>query len=562
MTQWRLLPLPDLREKPVQYCTAVRLNSLGSLFFFAYHTLKKDRLRTFHRQLCTSLETEDLHLVLEAPMGHFKTTLAISLSIWWAIPFTETDEVQMRHLGYGDAWIRFMRNLHNQNTRTLIAHEIEARAIDMGKDVDSTYQNNDLFQAVFPEVIPDASCVWNDHTKFHKRDLSKSYDSTNPTYSYKGVGQALQGVHPDSTIQDDNFGRAAQSSMLRGDGRVAEDLIRWHQQLSTRLDTAAHQGGLGLGRQFVDGNRWGHVDLNSWIRENQGHFKFETHSAEGGCCELHPPGIPIFPEEWPMERLQQKRKDLSAYDYAHFYLNQSVLPEECIFKPEWLRYFRFKQSQPNLDVEDPRNILLIEHEAYEGQVIEDFQPGALTMRMIVDVAHAKKTKRCDHCIIVVGYDPESSRLYLLDLWAEPTQYSELVNMIYKVARRWQLKEFWLETVAAQNILKFYLDERNDREKNSLRVNELPYDNSENAKKNRIEGLEPLLRNNQIWSHRSHTKWTHQVSSYPAGLVDVLDSMGYVPRILDVGMSNKDLLAFLRTQQSDFESRSTTGSAGY
>jgi hypothetical protein len=153
-------------------------------------------------------------------------------------------------------------------------------------------------------------------------------------------------------------------------------------------------------------------------------------------------------------------------------------------------------------------------------------------------------------------------VYLLDLWAESTPYSELVAKIYKIGRRWRLTEFWLETVAAQNILKFYLEERNQNEKHPLRVNELPYDNSENAKKNRIEALEPLLRNSQIWSHRAHAKWTHQVSSYPAGLVDVLDTMGYVPKILDVGYSRRELADFLSEQQSDFAARTTTGRGGY
>jgi len=30
------------------------------------------------------------------------------------------------------------------------------------------------------------------------------------------------------------------------------------------------------------------------------------------------------------------------------------------FKPEWLRYYRFKQSRPDLGQEDLRNILLLE----------------------------------------------------------------------------------------------------------------------------------------------------------------------------------------------------------
>ena len=561
MTQWSLLPIPDYRDDPELFRDAVRLNSLGSLFFFAHTTLKKERLRSFHQQICRSLETDDLHLVLESPMNSFKTTLAsIALPIWWALPFSASDEHLMRELGYGDEWIRYMRSVHDPNTKTLITHEIEQRATDMGKEVDFAYQSNDLFRAVFPEIIPDASCVWNDHSKYHRRDKNRPSDATTGTYTYRGVGQALQGIHPKNTIQDDNFGKAAQDSMLRGDGRVVDDLWRWHQQLSTRLEAAAD--GRVLGRQLVVGNRWGHADLNSLIKANQKHFVFETHDAEGGCCPNHPPNTPIFPEELGWAVLKQKRVDLSVYDYQHFYRNVSVLPEECIFKEEWLRYFRFKQSAPGLDIDDPRNILLLEHEEYDGKVLEDFQPGTLTIRMLVDLAHNKKIKRCDHCILVVGYDPESSHIYILDLWAEATQYSVLVDKIYSMAHRWNLKQCYMETVAAQNILPFYLEERNRREKHPIQTIELPYDNSENAKKNRIEALEPIGKNHQIWCHRSHTKFVNQWSSYPAGLVDVLDTLGYILKILDVGVSKKDLMAFLSTQYGDFENRTTGGNTGY
>lgn len=560
MTQWELLEVPDHRDDAIGFRDAIRLNSLGSLFFFTNITLRRDRLVLLHQHMCSWLETEDLHMVMEIPMGAFKTTCcSIGYPIWSSLPFTAYDEEQMRHLGYGDEWIRFMKVMHNANTRNLITHEIEGRATDMGKEVDDAYENNDLFRTVFAEIIPDASCVWNDHAKYQKRDKSRSADATNATYAYRGVGQALQGVRADRTIQDDNFGKAAQDNMLRGDGRIVEDLVRWHNQLSTRLDRT--RDGRVLGQQLVVGNRWGHADLNSWIRKNQPHFQFQTHDAEGGCCELHPPNTPIFPEEWPMPALRQKHSDLGNYDYFHMYRNKSVLPEECIFKEEWLRYFRFKQSAPNLEIDDPRNILLIEHETYKGQVLDDIQPGTLTIKMLVDIAHAKKQKRCDHCIMVMGYDPTSFRLYMLDLWAEATGYSELVANIYKVAHRWQMRDFWLEEVAAQNILHFYLEERNVRESRALIVNALPYDNSENAKKNRIEALEPVLRNNQIWCHRSHEKWISQVASYPAGLVDVLDTCGYMLKITDVGMSNVELKGFLSTQYQDFQNRSS-GAGGY
>ena len=557
---WRLLEVNP--QDPEAAFTAIRLNSLGSLFFFCAYTLGKHRLQRLHMEMCRSLESEDLHLVLEMPMGHFKTTVGTEgLSMWWALPFTNKDEFLMRGLGYGDEWIRWMKVAHNQNTRTLVTHEVEARAIAMGKAVDEHYQNNDTFKKVFPEILPTNSATWNDHSKFQKRNGPT--DATTGTFEYRGVGQALQGIHPDGIIQDDNMGRAAQSSLLRGDGRVLEDLVRWHRQVSTRFDSASFTK-TGLGRQLVIGNRWAHNDLNSWIRENQPEFKFETHSAEGGCCRRHPAGKPIFPEEWTLERLKKEQKTLGPYDYAHFYLNQSVLPEECIFKPEWIRNYRFKPSHPGLPLDDIRNVLLIEHTVRDGEVIEDIACGELQLRMIVDLAHAKKRKRCKHCVLLMGLHPESDRFYLLDIWAEAAPYSDLVGKMYSMADKWNLTEVFLETVAAQNLLKFHIEEKNKNMpvRNRLYVHELDYDNSENAKKNRIESMEPIYRNGQFWIHPSFTEFTEEYDVYPASpTIDVLDTAGYAPQCFEV-IRRREVMEMAAKQFQDFKDRRVSSFTGY
>src|SRR6266850_2585137 len=237
MQRWRTLPV--FTDDQEAYKDSVRLNSLCSLFFFAHFTLKKDRLAKLHKQMCVSLETEDLHLVLEMPMGTFKTTVGTeALSMWWALPFTPRDEFMMRELGYSDEWILWMKAAHDQNARTLITHEIEARAISMGKAVDEHYLNNDVFRFVFSDILPDNSCTWNDHTKFHKR-----------------------------------------TRFTGGDLTIIEDIYRWWVQSTTRFDSAAFTK-TGIGRQLVIGNRWGHADLNSLIRKNNPEFKIESHSIE------------------------------------------------------------------------------------------------------------------------------------------------------------------------------------------------------------------------------------------------------------------------------------------
>jgi hypothetical protein len=557
---WKPLPVPEIADDYEGHYRAIRLNSLGSLYWFTKYTLGKDRLTTLHKYLCKSLEVEDLFLVMEVPMSHFKTTLGIGLSVWWALSFSERDEEAMRKLGYKDEWIRWMRIAHNQNTRTLITHEIAEQAAAIGKAVDEVYQNNDKFKMTFPELLPDKGCVWNNHKKFQKR--VKGGDATTGTFEYRGVGQALQGIHVNSIIQDDNYGKEAQTNLLRGDGGITRDLIRWHKQLATRFDPMVKKNR----RQLVIGNAWAHADLNAWIKKNQPEFKFETHDAEGGCCDLHPAGKAILPTEWSIAQLHKEKARLEAGedggekgDYEHFYRNMHVLPGEQIFKPEWLRQFVFKQSRPDLPLTDLRNILLIEHKVYDGIALDDFQPGGLAFRMIVDPCHAKKTNRTEHIIWVVGYESESSRIYQLDLFSEDCSYSDLVAKLYRTAERWKLSDFWMGQTANE-ILAWYLAQRDRFEKNKLTVNEFPDDDTQAGMKNRIESLEPLFRDHKFWTHPSQKKFIEQYENYPAGALDTLDALGNLTTTLDIGDS-KAAAKFMREQEEAFANRNG-GDGGY
>lgn len=556
--KWKRLPVPAIADDYDGHFKAIRLNSLGSLYWFTKYTLRKDRLTTLHKLLCKSLESQDLFLVMEVPMSHFKTTLGIGLSIFSALPFTERDEEDMRGLGYGDEWIRWMKFAHDQNMRTLVTHEIAEQAAAIGKSVDEVYKNNDVFRHVFREILPDRDCTWTNAHKFQKR--SPGGDPTTGTYEYRGAGQALQGIHSQLIINDDNFGREAQRSLLNGDGRVARDLFEWFKQVGTRFDPMVKKNR----RQLVIGNAWGHADLNVWIRKHQPEFKFETHSAEGGCCKAHPAGKPILPSEWTIALLHKEKERLEAGegqkgDYEHFYLNLHTLPWEQIFKKDWLNFFKFKQSRPELGLEDIRNILLLEHEVSNGEVLQDFQPGGLTLRMIVDPTHAEKINRTEHVIWVIGYDTESTRIYLLSLWSENSQYSTLVEEIYKTARRWHINNVWMGKLSYE-LLEFYIRQRDRLEpaRSRISVNTFPDDDSPAGMKNRIEALEPILRGRQIWAHRSQEKFIAELDMYPGGSVNTLDVLGNFTDTIDVVHGADD---FLQQQQEQFVNRGS-GAGGY
>jgi hypothetical protein len=379
----------------------------------------------------------------------------------------------------------------------------------------------------------------------------------------RSVGQALQGIHVKQIINDDSVGKAAQDNMLHGDGSIMIDTYRWWKQTTTRFDPVAFTRS-GLGRQLVIGNRWGHMDLNSLIRANHPEFIFETHDAEGGCCDLHPVhGVPIFPEEWSMERLNKQRETLAiegkGYDYVHFYRNKTTLPEDCLFKPSWLRKYEYQEAHPEFGKDDVRNFLLLRHHVYDGEPVPDVNVGVLHKRMIVNLADPQR-RRPNHVVLVAGYDSELDWIYLLRLEVGKFMHGTLLDLIYKLAAPLGVTEFYLEKKAAES-MKFYLDERNRRDKkNALRVIELECDESESGQSYRIESLQSLFRNHQFWCHPSFKEFFAEYESYPGGAVEVLNAVGMIPNTLD-SIRRRDLAEWFLAQQQAFASRNS-GSGGY
>lgn len=250
---------------------------------------------------------------------------------------------------------------------------------------------------------------------------------------------------------------------------------------------------------------------------------------------------------------------MGDYDYSHQFLNLPVLEGDCVFRPEWLREYRCKQTDPNLPLDDPCNFLFLQHEVANGKVIPDVPAGALHLRMIVDPNHAGKKGRCKHAITLMGLDSETDNMYLLDEWAKSCGYTEFVEEIYRIAKKWSLRECWLETVAAQIYLKFYLDERNLREKRAIVFRELPKDTRANAKDIRIEALEPILRNGNFWIHQSHGQFRQEYISYYRGKkvdVDILDTISFAPQLYEV-LRRKDVSQALRKREQDFRTRVTS-----
>lgn len=538
-----------------------RMNAFGSLYYFATQILGKDRFQTnpdpvknLHYQMCRVVEKDGLKEVIEIPRGHYKSTVySECYSLWRALPFGPQDEEYMRALGYGDRFIQWMYYVHNQDIKILVISEIIGNAIKLGMRLTGHYSNRPIFRQVFPEIIPDASCIQNKES-FHQMRTAegKAKNEGEGTFDFFGVGSALQSRHYDLVIQDDLVGKEAYESET-----TMAKTIDYHKLLVGAFDADVNDGGRD-NDEIVVGNRWSYKDLNSYIRTNEQYYNFTTHSALGGCCSNHPILSPIFPEAFNLEKLSRYKKRLGQYLFSCQYLNTPLNPAEVKFQLKDLRRYEFIKD-PTYTFQDAglfnkteirtRQRVMIRHKIKDGDVEEDIAPRNLKRYMIVDPNHSGNEGRCRHAITVTGIAEDPRRVYLLDVWAKACGTDEFINvMLHLAVEVWKLDCIYMETIAAQKYLKYHLEykikeeARSDPRYANLTIKELKTPKTANAKKMRIEGLGPIFERGEFWVNAvGQDEFYEEFEAYPAGkLVDVLDTLGYGPQVWDFDTNTDEI----------------------
>jgi hypothetical protein len=563
LEQWRFLPWHDGMTEGARLA-ALRLNSLGSLYFFGKVVLKMDRFVShLHGKWAKSLEVADLRLVLEAPRDHLKSSLgSVTLPMWWALPFDAKEEDWMRALGYGEEWIRHMKRLHSVNNRTLIASQVEENIKKIGFRIDAQYKSNDIFRDVFHDLIPGTGANWNQLSMTHNRNSA----SGEGTYDLIATGSALQSRHYDRAVEDDLFGEQALYSPS-----VAEQVIEWHQRLPGAFDTDKLAPGF-RNLELIIGNRWGMYDFNGWIRENNPTFKFERHSALGGCCDAHPAGEPIFPEEFSVERLNDLRIRFGPRGFAAQYLNQPITDEECTFRDSWLPRIRLFHKECGIDTHgEPQTKTVIEHVAgKDGVIRQDLPLAELDRILVLDPNHGGETGRARHAAVVVGIRRQDGRkgqkeIYLLESWAKSVSHDAMASYVGQMAMRWRVNTFYVETIAGQDGWMRYF-ERDLYDKNPrMVVRSLPKERGAGAKERRILSMSPLYERGQVHVRASGggvEEFMQEYSLHPqAKTVDLLDCMGYLFNIVETAEIDMNRWKAMQARDMDRRRRSV-GRAGY
>jgi hypothetical protein len=553
MQQFNLIPFDGIND-PAITLRIMRLNSLGSLFFFIRNTLRRRRLTAhLHLQMCKTFERWHLKDVVEIPRDHFKSTCATEgLSMWRALPFTQQDEDDLYKLGYTDEFMRWMHHAHNPNVRNMLVSSNLANAVKLGKKIRWHYESNALYRTLFPETLPDTDCTWGDRSLHIKRPRGSIGGAHGEgTFDFYGVGNAVQSAHYTGiVIQDDLIGiKEAESQQLM------DKAIDYHQLLVGIFETEDPNHELD---ELVIGNRWGYFDLNSHIREHEPEFRIESHSALGGCCSVHPPDTPIFPEEFSLQKLLDRRRRLGNYKFSCQFLNNPAAPEDADFRLEWLQYFK-------LDWQTNGRFKLI-REVAEGNIYEDIRQSSLNLCMVVDPNHSgnQGQGRCRHAVLVVGVDSERNH-YLLESWAQSASYDTFYRKIFELAKKYKLYKIGVETIAAQRYIAHHIETMCATEGYGLRIQELKGEvdlgNGEISRRKefRIRNvISPIAENHRLWIQRTQVDFVNEYQTFPNGRYkDQLDAFAYAPQCVAAPL---DELSYSNLLQANRDGAAKVGQA--
>jgi hypothetical protein len=555
------VPLPVSGLQDAELARVMRLNCLGSLFYFIRHGLRRHRLTEgLHLPFCRTMEREHIKDVIEMPRDHFKSTCASEgLPMWRTLPLTQQDLDQFYALGYNDEFIRWMKWSHNPNLRNILVAENITNAAKLGRKIRFHYESNGAYRTMFPETLPDTSCTWTDYSLHVKRGGGSMGGAHGEgTFDFMGVGSALQSRHYNGLcIQDDLVGRKAVESQS-----IMDKTIEYHQLLANATESEDNTYECD---ELVVGNRWSYADLNSHLREHEPEFRFESHSALGGCCELHPPDTPIFPEEFSAEKLAKRRSRLGAFNFSCQFLNNPSAPENADFRLEWLNYFRVAYDPAG------NGRWKIIHEVKDGAVLHDINRASMSIGMAVDPNHSGNTAlgRCRHAIVVLGVSDEGN-YYLLESWAQAASYDKFYNMIFELARKWGLHRIGVETIAAQRYIKHHIESMSLSNGYRLTIDELkgeveaPDGTTSRKKEWRIRNVvAPIAERGNLWIQRRQVDFANEYQTFPKGkYVDQLDAFAYCPQLVHKPVDEATRYAMLQAYNERMQQVGKPYSYGY
>ena len=434
----------------------------NDFYFFAKGILGFDWLVPHvHKNLCELLEdfTQNTRIKLTLPRGWLKTTLcSIAYPSWRAVK--------------------------NPNVRIMLVQNTFTNACAKLRSIRAIFERNELFRALWPEVLPGPMSVWKNDSLC----VSRSGTFPESTFEAAGTNTQVTSRHYDVIIEDDTV--APERSDL-GEENLApskEDVVQaigYHRlvvPLLTNPKTA---------QNIVVGTRWFDKDLLSWIDENE---KEVFRSYSRACREDEngrpdPTGKLTYPERFGDDVLEQLSRALGPYMFSCLYMNQPVRSADMLFLLDWISYY----DAPQRDL------------------------AVYTTIDLADDPESTRTLPDRNVVLTAGKDLVRGNVYVLDYFAERCNPGKVIDKLFEHVEKYNPLSVRIETVAYQGSMLYWVKEQMRKREKFFLVEGLKH--GKKSKQARIQGLQPLVQSGTLKFRRWMTELVGELLAFPLGATD-------------------------------------------
>lgn len=315
-----------------------------------------------------------------------------------------------------------------------------------------------------------------------------------PSMFVSAVDNNRTGMHPDVIIMDD---LVSETTVTTPEQR---NKTKNHYRFSLSL---LERGGL----QVVIGTRYHMDDLYSELLTN-----------EGFNCIVRPAILPngkcYFPSKYPIEVLEELKRDQGADIYNSQYMLDPTNSDDALFRIGYLNYYD--------DDEFERDVKAGKIKFSQVYIITDL---AIT-----------QNKRSDYTVVMIIGVTAEKKIYVIDYVHDKITPSEIVLKIfsqYDKARKYgYVNGIYVETVAFQKVMLYLLKDEAKRRGISIPLKELK---SNKDKTLRINGIVPLVDNGDIYISGRHTELRDEMREFPFGRHDdLVDTLAYIVQVMRPG----------------------------
>lgn len=278
----------------------------------------------------------------------------------------------------------------NPALRIKIVCASEALATERGRFIRDTIENNRTLRWIFPRLQPARPWEAMRFTVLRPKSVIGA------SVSAIGIGGASTGARADLLVCDDIVDVKA----LRSKADRERVRVSFQENLVNLLEPN--------GRLWCLFTPWHLDDLNSRLKNNREFAHFRRAIDE----HLNP----IWPEHWPRDRLERRRREIGEISFARAYRLICLSQDELAIRSEWIQYWT-----------EPAGI--------EASVLA------------VDPAISASVKADASALVVLGRTP-SNQIHCLEAIARRVIAPELVHLIDDFDQRWRPDAILFESNAA------------------------------------------------------------------------------------------------------------------